>query len=194
MSYLHMGSARRLMFLRHAEKPDGVNAGVLADGSEDTHSLTAVGWERAGALAALFGYGTAPMNSVLSRPDEIYAAGASGSDGSQRPAETVSALAAKLGIAVIVKFPPDDFLAMLDEVVAHDGKSVLVSWEHKTLAAGLNAASALRSSTTNAASIPSAWPGRRFDMIWVFNRQAGGEYIFSQVPQLLLGGDLETPI
>jgi hypothetical protein len=187
-----MSSPGKIMFIRHAEKPDGVNDGVLEDGTKDKESLIPRGWQRAGGLAVLFGFGAAPVNAALSVPALIYAAGAVGSSASRRPVETVTPLSAKLDIAPITTFGADDFAAMLDQVLGQGDKSILVCWEHKTMAAGLNANSPLRSKTRNADNIPSAWPGKRFDMVWIFALQADDTYVFSQVPQLLLNGDVAT--
>lgn len=187
-----MSSAAKIMFVRHAEKPDGVIGGVLGDGSKGKDSLTTTGWQRAGALVVLFGYG-APISAPLTQPEVIYAAAPGGASASQRPIETVSPLAAKLNVPINTTFGADDFQAMLNQALAQAGRTILVCWEHKTLVAGLNATNPLRSTTMNAASIPSAWPGDRFDMVWAFDLQAG-RYVFSQVPQLLLSCDIATPI
>ena len=45
---------RLVMIIRHGEKPDGSEAGVDADGNEDSSSLTATGWDRAHRLVDLF--------------------------------------------------------------------------------------------------------------------------------------------
>jgi hypothetical protein len=47
----------------------------------------------------------------------------------------------------------------------------------------------------SAVTIPSAWPGDRFDIIWTFTLDpATGRYVFGQVPQQLLLGDTDTVI
>jgi len=38
------------------------------------------------------------------------------------------------------------------------------------------------------------WPEERFDVVWVFVGGPGSGYRFHQVPQLLLAGDLATPL
>jgi hypothetical protein len=40
---------------------------------------------------------------------------------------------------------------------------------------------------------PDYWPPDRFDVIWTFTHD-GGRWRFTQVPQLLLPGDLPYPI
>jgi hypothetical protein len=189
-----MSGPSKIMFIRHAEKRDGVDGGVLPDGSKDKESLTTTGWQRAGGLAVLFGYGGAPINPALPKPTLIYATAPGAASASLRPIETITPLSAKLNLSPITTFGEDDFPAMLSEALSQARMPVLICWEHKTLAIGLNAPSPLRSKTTNPGSIPSAWPGGRFDMVWMFDLQANGQYVFSQVPQLLLSGDVATPI
>ena len=49
--------------------------------------------------------------------------------------------------------------------------------------------------TLDATSIPTKWPGERFDVIWTFALDpAAGRYAFGQVPQQLLEGDADTVI
>ncbi|MEA2409523.1 MAG: hypothetical protein QOC77_84 [Thermoleophilaceae bacterium] len=44
-------------------------------------------------------------------------------------------------------------------------------------------------------AIPPSWPGKRFDVVWCFALDSdSGVYEFSQVPQMLLHGDRDTPI
>ena len=52
-----------------------------------------------------------------------------------------------------------------------------------------------RAPVTAGSKNPGApWEGRgRFDMVWVFDRQASG-WTFSQVPQMVLAGDSPIPI
>ena len=67
--------------------------------------------------------------------------------------------------------------------------AVLIAWHHKKIPAVANA---IIGDTT---TCPQTWPSERFDMIWVFERDAGqASWRFSQVPQLLLAGDSANPI
>ena len=38
------------------------------------------------------------------------------------------------------------------------------------------------------------WPGHVYDLVWVFDLQTSGSWSFTQVPQLVMPGDSETPI
>jgi hypothetical protein len=175
--------------IRHAEKPDGALAGVAASGDIDPESLIVPGWQRAGALVAFF------SGDALAKPDRIYAsapekvhttAGKAGSK-SQRPLETVSPLAAKIGTSPILTFTKGQEEAIADDLRKRSGTS-LVCWQHEAipqLAASL---------TGGDLAIPKTWPGDRFDVVWIFERPAGGAWTFRQLPQNLLRGDLSTVI
>ena len=79
----------------------------------------------------------------------------------------------------------------LDKLVAAakngEGAS-LIAWQHEDIPA--IAALILGS----ASGVPPKWPGGRFDLVWVFDRQDGGTWSFTQAPQLLLPGDSSAPI
>jgi len=91
-----------------------------------------------------------------------------------------------LGLQLETRFLKDDFADMVPTAVAADG-IVLIAWEHEDIPAIANLI--LGNSTT----VPQQWPGQRFDIVWVFDRQGSG-WSFSQVPQLLLSGDSSQPI
>ena len=64
---------------------------------------------------------------------------------------------------------------------------VLIAWQHEDIP---TIADAILGKT---GVVPSKWPGDRFDVVWVFDLQEGG-YAFSQVPEMLLAGDLPSVI
>src|ERR1700722_11314893 len=81
----------RIMFIRHAEKPDGKSKpyGVTADGEVDKESLIVRGWQRAGALVRFF----CPVSGARELlPATIFAAGVEPGSKSERPLETVTPL------------------------------------------------------------------------------------------------------
>ena len=93
--------ADRIMVVRHAEKP-GVPPpifGVDLNGNQDPESLIVRGWQRAGALAVLFSKTGAPTRDHLAVPATIYATETH--THSLRPQETVSAIAALLGLTAV---------------------------------------------------------------------------------------------
>jgi hypothetical protein len=60
------------MIIRHAGKPVGQINGVDASGNQDPNSLIPQGWQRAGALVALFGssFGPLPAPTHLFAPNQ----------------------------------------------------------------------------------------------------------------------------
>jgi hypothetical protein len=175
--------------IRHAEKPDDNDSGIDVTGAEDKESLIVQGWQRAGALAVFFG---SPKG--LPVPDQIYAsdpkkdktpAGKLGSK-SKRPLETVTPLAAKLGKGVNVKFAKGEEPDLVAEITTLQGIT-LVAWQHEAIP------EIAKAIVGNGTPIPDPWPGSRFDVVWCFTGSAG-QWQFSQVCQLVLAGDMPTPI
>lgn len=181
----------RIMIIRHAEKPadKGAPKGVNVDGDGDDESLVPRGWQRAGALACLFAPARGPLQAPgLSTPQTIFAAGTGHHSHSLRPKETVTPLADKLGVTLDTTWLKGQEQEMTTAVMAQGG-IVLVCWEHQDIPGIAN--QILGNDTT----APKSWPGSRFDLVWVFDLDAStGAYTFSQVPQLLLAGDLPDPI
>ncbi len=179
----------KLLIIRHAEKPDDGAGGVTEVGAIDKKSLTPIGWERAGALAVLFANPT--LRPGLARPDHVYAAApeqaGGGGSASRRPYETVVPAARALGLAINEAFDKDSFTAMLSDAMRLEGV-VLISWEHKALAAALSR-DGLGPGVAVSGLLPARWPDDRFDLVWVFDRRADGGFAFSQVAQGLLAGD-----
>lgn len=175
-----------IMIIRHAEKPpdSGKPYGITPDGTKDPHSLTVAGWSRAGALVGLFAPDDGRLPAGLRKPDRIYASGA-GEKG-QRPIQTVTPLAAKLGYQLDTDYGKGDENALAEQIRTLSG-STLVSWEHENIPAIVAALGPVSPTP------PGSWPDGRFDMVWVFAGGPGG-WTFSQVPELLLAGDSSTPL
>jgi hypothetical protein len=180
-----------IMLIRHAEKPDSVDLGVDETGLADDQSLIVRGWQRAGALPGLFG-----KDRPLPVPDRIYASpsvklktpdGKLGS-WSKRPTQTVSVLAAKLGLKINGAFAKGQEMTLASQIAPLDG-TTLVSWQHEmipTIAAAIMG---------NRVGLPAAWPGDRFDVVWRLTRvTAGAPWSSDQVCQQLLAGDGSKPI
>lgn len=180
-----------VMIIRHAEKPLGVSAphGVTVDGLPDRESLTPRGWQRAGALVPfLVGPDGGPGRSGLPVPQHLIASQVGPKSSSARPTETLQPLAARLDLAVDVRFLKEEVDALGLALAAAEGVT-LVSWEHHLIP---SIALALIDRT---AAVPRTWPDDRFDVVWVFERAAGASSsTFRQVPQLLLAGDAAAPI
>jgi broad specificity phosphatase PhoE len=173
---------RQILVIRHGEKPppDGPPAGIKDDGREDHHSLVVRGWQRAGALAHFF---RCPADPAILTPDAICAPPLKGGDGDHgRPHQTVMPLAARLGVEIDARYGLDEEAELVADLRARRGV-VLIAWEHKRIP---KIANAILGDDTTA---PQVWPDERFDLVWLFDRQPGGGYAFSQRPQLVLGGD-----
>jgi broad specificity phosphatase PhoE len=172
----------RILFIRHAEKPHEPpcenDDGVRRSGESDEESLAVRGWQRAGALVHFF-----TSEPDLS-PDAIFAAGIGDGSPSHRPKQTVMPLAEWLGIKINDTHLKKEIEPLMTDVLRHDGK-VLVSWEH-TLIPDLIA------QIPDAPAVPS-WRKERFDIVWVLDH-VGGAWVFSQIHQMLLQGDLDKPI
>jgi hypothetical protein len=201
-----MAMPTKIMVIRHAEKPDDKHDGVTSHGQPNKESLIVGGWQRAGALAALFDPANGPLqNANLAVPKVIYAADpeapsiAADDDGkvgskSKRPLQTITPLAERLGLKdeVNVSFAKGQEKQMVESVLAEKGV-VLVSWQHQRIP---EIAKHLVGSKPPAKPIPSKWPGDRFDIVWVFTPPATPthRWSFVQVPQQLLREDANTVI
>jgi hypothetical protein len=114
-------SALTILIIRHGEKPgEGVwpGPGTTPEGNEDSDSLVIRGWQRAGSWYALFGAGL--NSSDYPKPAVIYAANpdAKGPEHSQRPFQTVTPLAAKLGPDPVTTYAVGQEEDLVREVLA----------------------------------------------------------------------------
>lgn len=211
--------ASTIMIIRHAEKPgtyngqtyDGVNAQATACGKSGGEDLITLGWERAGGLVTLFAPPWGPKPSLVT-PQTLFASNpihskdpaddteADQSSGpSQRPYETLTAVAAALGspgtpMAIDTSFSKKHYDKMVTAALASQG-AVLISWQHEDIPA--IGGSILTQTKTPAGSvkIPTKWSGSRYDLVWIFNRPGGSGPIasFSIFAQMLLAGDGPAP-
>jgi hypothetical protein len=90
-------------------------------------------------------------------------------------------LASALRLKLDLRFAKGDEAGLAESAIAANGQ-VLIAWEHEAISGIAN--HVLGSSTI----CPQKWPGSRFDLVWIFDRQGNG-WSFAQVPQLLLSGD-----
>lgn len=202
-----MATPSKIMVIRHAEKPDdkheGVkHEGVTSHGHADKESLIVRGWQRAGALVALFDPAKGPLqNAMLAVPNIIYASNperesAAADDGdkegskSKRPLQTITPLADRLGMKPNVTFVKGEEKQMVESVLTEHGV-VLICWQHERIC---KIAEHFVGSKPPPTPIPTDWPGDRFDIVWVFTPPATSLTLwgFVQVPQRLLTGDTNT--
>src|SRR5260221_2649078 len=156
-----------VLIIRQGEKP----------GEGDAHPPPK-GYQRAGALAALF---AAKRNGgAYPAIDALFAAASTRE--SHRPVATLKPLAGELGVAIddshAEKDPARLAAALLGK--SHDGKVALICWHHcqiPPLASALQATDA-----------PSKRPDERFDLIWRLDYGGAAAPKFHIPPQLLLHG------
>ena len=178
------------MLVRHAEKPDkdATPYGVNRKGERSKESLQVRGWQRAGALIALFAPSNGQFNNSLAKPRFLFASKPLRRKGSRRPLQTIRPLAEKLDIEINADFQRSDFTSMLKEVFSCRGV-VMICWQREYIP------EIAREILDKRKIAPANWPEDRYDMIWVFDLdRSTGRYKFKQVPQKLLRGDSGTPI
>lgn len=212
--------ATRIMVLRHAEKPgtyggtqyDGVNLTGDIAGADGSKHLIVTGWQRAGALVTLFAPPWGPK-AGLDTPAHLFASDPESDGGqaddagpSQRPYETLTALAARLNLSTDTHYKKSHYDKMVAKALAKDG-AVLIAWQHEDIALQTKSGqpgisqSILTQTQTPAGKfdIPKTWPsgpqGARYDLVFVFDRPSGDGPIqnFSLVAQMLLAGDAPAP-
>jgi hypothetical protein len=177
------------MVIRHAEKPPTAPPpyGITLEGTRENDSLTARGWQRAGALASFFAPGNgAFQDPSLAKPQFLYSSKPVKHKGSRRSFETIMPLAEKLKIRINSDFLKFETESMLEDAFLREGV-VLICWQREYI---LQITDEILG---NKAVAPPGWPEDRFDMVWVFDRNSSSaQYSFKQVPQSLLMGDLAT--
>lgn len=183
-------SMTSILVIRHAEKPtpDNVVRAVDDFGRPNPHELSVLGWQRAGALAALLGNANRRTQSGLKQPRHLFTARPTAEKPSARSLRTLQPLADVLGLAVSLEFAVGEEVALTRRLraLALDG-CVLVAWEHETI---MTIATLLLGSNE---SLPECWPDDRNDLVWAFHPEGEG-WRMTQVPQLLLAGDRADPI
>lgn len=193
---------QQIYVIRHGEKPPGdvknasdVSAGppfgVDVDGNLNQYSLSPRGWQRSGALTALFSPAIAPKMG-LRTPTALYASGYGDEAVTKihRPYETILGVSRRLDLPIQSPSLLGKEPAFAEAVLAGGAEVVLIAYEHDHIPALVQGFP-----TVDGTGIPAKWPGDRFDVIWTFTlNPVGGNYVFSQVPQQLLGGDADTVI
>ena len=184
-----------IYIIRHAEKPlKPPLSGVDYEGGPNEHSLLPRGWQRSGALAALYHPDFGPLRPGLQTPTLLVAPswGHPHKTAAHRSYQTIQGLSERLGLPITSPFAQGDEKPLGDALVRSYSGVVLICWEHKHIPA-IAAALPLAAGTV----IPRKWPGHRYDVIWVFTlapEPGAPRYTFSQIPQQLLSGDADTVI
>jgi hypothetical protein len=184
--------------IRHGEKPQDPppkppagHSGVDFRGNQNEHSLLPRGWQRSGALAALFDPTHGPLRAGLRVPRMLISPwyGHASKTAEHRTHQTIRGLSDRLGVEITADFAKGQESRLATAVLNSGPDAVLICWEHSHIPA-LASALPLVSDTV----IPKSWPEDRYDVIWTFTLTADGTYAFGQVPQLLLSGDADTVI
>jgi hypothetical protein len=184
-----------IYIIRHAEKPlKPPLSGVDYQGSQNEHSLLPRGWQRSGALAALFHPEFGPMREGLLTPTVLVAPswGHPGKTAAHRSYQTIQGLSEHLDLPIKSEFAQGQEQQLADNLVGNNSGVVLICWEHKHIPV---IASSLP--VVDGTAIPRKWPGDRYDVIWSFTllpEPGPVRYTFSQMPQQLLSGDTATVI
>jgi hypothetical protein len=185
-------SALTLLIIRHAEKPDEgfPGSGFTEQGDTDSKSLVIRGWQRTGAWAGLFGSGWGGVDYPI--PALIYAATPGGQQNhgpSNRPAETVAPLGAKLELTVNTKYGLGDEADLMRDVLGRSG-IVLICWEHHAIITDI-----LPAILSVSGHLPKKWNGDRFDVVLRFDGSSpSGPFAFRQLCPCLLAGDSSAPL
>jgi hypothetical protein len=189
------GPPEVIYIIRHAEKPLKPPAsGVDYQGGHNEHSLLPRGWQRSGALAALFHPDSGPLRAGLRTPTVLMVPswGHPGKTAAHRSYQTIQGLSERLGLPITSPFAQGQEQKLADHLVRDHSGVALICWEHKHIPV---IASSLP--VDDGTAIPRKWPGDRYDVIWSFTLVPDSEparYTFDQLPQLLLAGDAETVI
>jgi hypothetical protein len=208
---LTMPATRKIMLIRHGEKPKipPPPQGIDENGNVDAESLTTRGWQRARLLVSLFNPDNGGVRNGLARPTALFASKINDEHG-KRPVETLKPLAATLrlpidqsysgtkigsrvkqatagGLILALGYDTSEIPDLVKAITTTAG-SVLAAWRRTDLPL-------IASHIAPGATIPNHWPGKRYDVVWVFDlNDDGATYRFSQVPQFLFPSDLATPI
>jgi hypothetical protein len=188
-----------IYIIRHGEKPEEPapkrpepeHRGVDFHGNQNEHSLLPRGWQRSGALAALFDPSRGPLRTGLQAPRMLISPsyGDRSKTAQHRTHQTISGISDRLGVAIATDFAKGQEQQLAAELAKSGPGAVLICWDHAHIPA---LASALP--LVHGTVIPKTWPADRFDVIWTFTLVTDDEYSFGQVPQLLLSGDTNTVI
>jgi hypothetical protein len=188
-----------IYIIRHGEKPEEsaprrpapAHRGVDFRGNQNEHSLQPRGWQRSGALAALFDPSRGPLRAGLQVPRMLISPsyGDRTKTAQHRTHQTIGGISDLLGLAIATDFTKGQEPQLAAALAKSGPGAVLICWDHTHIPA-LASALPLVAGTV----IPNTWPADRFDVIWRFTLVTNDEYSFGQIPQLLLSGDTDTVI
>ena len=178
------------MFVRHGEKPgEGTKPhGVNHHGEHDGHSLSVLGWTRAGAGPGLSAPAPARAPPHAVRPGPTTPPRPTEGAKRKRELPPAAPTAKRLKLDIEDGHTHGNEAELAHEVLGR-AEPTLVVWHHGTMAKIIR-----HFPLVNPEDVPKHWPDERFDLIWLLLRQDGEplRYRFVAVPQMLLADDLET--
>ncbi len=197
-----------IYIIRHGEKPadpppagagqsppaPSAPFGVDDQGNQDAHSLLPRGWQRSGAVAALFDPARGSLQAGLRIPAALLSPsyGNPVKTAAHRTYQTIQGLSDRLEVQIVSAFAEGQEAQLAASVVSGYPGVVLICWEHDHIPALASSLPVIPGT-----AIPQTWPGGRFDVIWTFQlvpEATPVQYTFGQVPQQLLSGDTDTVI
>ena len=165
-----------IYIIRHGEKPADPPAvasgqappapappfGVDFQGNQNPHSLLPRGWQRSGALVALFAPALGAPQAGLQTPATLLSPsyGSQKKTAEHRTYQTIQGLSERLGIAIVSSYAEGEEAQLAADVVSSYAGVVLICWEHDHIP---SLASSL--STVPGTVIPQTWSKDRFDVV-----------------------------
>ena len=131
--YVMNVSPEVIYIIRHAEKPlKPPLSGVDFEGGRNEHSLLPRGWQRSGALAALFHPEFGPLRAGLRTPTVLVSPswGHPGKTAAHRSYQTIQGLSENLGLPITSEFAQGRERQLADSLVRSCSGVVLICWEH----------------------------------------------------------------
>ena len=130
--------------IRHGEKPQDLapkhptaNSGVDFRGNQNEHSLLPRGWQRSGALAALFEPTHGPLRPGLRVPRILISPsyGHPSKTADHRTHQTIRGLSDRLGVEIAADFAKGQEPQLATAVLNSGPGAVLICWEHSHIPA-----------------------------------------------------------
>ena len=120
-----------IYIIRHAEKPlKPPLSGVDFAGSQNEHSLLPRGWQRSGALAALFHPDSGPVRADLRTPTVLVSPswGHPGKTAAHRSYQTIQGLSERLELPIASQFAQGEEQQLAESLVSNCSGVVLICW------------------------------------------------------------------
>lgn len=155
---------KQIIIIRHGEKPDGPGRGLSPQGQQ-----------RADALATALPQRYPHIDAIIATAP---------SANSERPLETVTPLANKLGLPINDQWSDKqvgDVAQALTTDPQYDGKTVVVCWHHGKIPE--------LAQDLGVTPPQDPWPSNTFDRIWQVDYAPDGTPSIQNLPQHVLPGD-----